>query len=479
MRIPDPVRHAVQALAVSLGLLVASTVTRSAAAQGANCNLAPNPAFEQGTPASISGWVFAVNSGSATFAVSTFPSPVQSGARAARIVVANPGDLYLASTEPGTIPVQKNTTYRMSVRVTSGPGKVAALRVVQWNGRTAVADDVITYSRGLGDWETVSGTITTGASTTAVSLRLSHHASGSTGTFVWDDVMFARDDAQRCVDVRHYVAQTMPGYKMCLNGSAKTTCHGAVKTAGKELLREQVSWDGTSYTAQGYDYLTPALASRAMVGVQKNGGGGAWQCYSNTDEPCGAARSSPGQNAQYPPGGVELSLTLPVISPSLPLTPRHTSGAALIHDWQRFAVRPLDPRTFQSTGLVGNIWHREWMYVIPSYSFGGAGTIGTQNDVLVVEEDSIGDDVSPYGFAGGAHFERYIFARGFGVIHQEGEKNASCSALATAAACDGTYTTPDPGVAVFSYRIAGPIPIQDPLDPANSGAGSFATVDWW
>jgi hypothetical protein len=467
------------AVRVCSALLAALTVARAAAAQGANCNLAPNPAFEQGTSASISSWVFAVKTGSATFSVSTFPSPVQSGTRAAQIVVTTPGDLYLASTEPGTIPVQKNTTYRMSVRVSSSPGKVADLRVVEWNGGTMVADDLVANSTGLGDWETVSGTVTTGASTTAVSLRLSHRTSRSTGTFVWDDVMFARNDAQRCIDIRHYVAQTMPGYKLCIDGSAPSTCHGAVKTAGKELLRQQVAWDGSKYTSQGYDYNTHTLASRAMVGVQKNGGGSSWQCYSNVDEQCGAARTSPGQNAQYAPGDVEISLTLPVLSPSLPLAPGHTSGAALIHDWQRFAVRPFDPKTFQSTGLVGNIWHREWMYVIPAYAFGGTGTIGTQNDVLVIEGDSIGDIASPYGFAGGAHFERYIFARGFGVIYQEGERNDNCSALPTAAACDGTYSRPDPGIAVFAHRVAGAIPIQDPLDPANTGAGSFTIVDWW
>jgi hypothetical protein len=468
---------------VIFGSIGAAVDSQGAQAQEANCNLAPNPAFEQGTSTSISGWSFYVGAGAGVFSVSNFPSPVQSGARAAQVVVTQPGDVLLYTGEPGTIPVLPSTTYRMSARVKADPYKQAGFRVIEWTSQgTGVADNFIAYNSGnaTGDWETVEGTVTTHANSAFVSLRLSHHV--STGTFIWDDVMFARDDAQRCVDLRHYNTQVTPGFKLCAANhptpAVPTVCHGAIKTAGKEFLRTQVGWDGTNFTTQGYDYTSHTLASRAMVGVLKtqdsiNG----WRCFSNTDEACGAARTSPGQNAQFPPFGLQQSLTLPVLAhATIPSTTR-TSGAALIHDWQLVGVRALDPSTVQSGAVIGNIWDRTWAYVLSSFDFGG--DIGVQSNVLVYESEAIGDSVSPYGFGGGERLERYIFVRGFGIVYQEGQESSNCRSVHDAVHCDGSYPVAAPGPAWFRYRINGGLSIQDPLDPSNAGAGTFNVVDWW
>jgi hypothetical protein len=462
-------------LAIIAGLGVAAG-SRAAAAQSANCNLAPNPAFEQGTSTSISQWQFWPNGSASTFSVSTYPAPVESGARAAQIVVTQPGDVLFYTTEPGNIPVYPNTPYRISARVKSDPGKIAGFRVIEWTSQQAVvADNFIGLSTGLGDWETVEGTLTTHSNTAFVSLRLSHHVSA--GTFIWDDVMFARDDPQRCVDVRHYIEQTTPGFRMCFD-SQGMLCQDGIKTAGHEFLREQAGLSGGVYVSQGYDYVSHSLDSRAIQGVLKTWDSiDGWRCFSNTDEQCGAARVSPGQNAQYLPFGFEQSLTLPILTVTAFSNTTRTLGSALIHDWQRVGVQALDPSTVQSTSFIGNIYHRAWAYVLSSYNFGG--TLGTQNYVLVLEDESVGDLVSPYGFVGGSRLERYVFARGFGLTYAEGEKNAACSAANNATNCNGTYTTPDPGPATLSYRLSGDLPIQDPLDPSNIGKGTFNIVDWW
>ncbi|HVR09923.1 MAG TPA: hypothetical protein VMW75_17905 [Thermoanaerobaculia bacterium] len=309
---------------------------------------------------------------------------------------------------------------------------------------------------------------------TTVSLRLSHHVTA--GTFIWDDVMFARDDAQRCIDIRHYIEQTTPGFRLCFDAQGML-CQDGIKTVGKEYLREQAGLSGGVYAAQGYDYVSHTLASRAMQGVQKtwdnvNG----WRCFANTDEQCGAARVSPGQNAQFPAYGFEQSLTLPILTTTISNNAR-TAGAALIHDWQRVAIRTLNPATVQSTSLIFNAYHRQWAFVLSSYNF--QGSIGTQSNVLVLEDESIGATVFPYGFGGGARLERYMYVRGLGATYAEGEDNAACMQTANAMNCSGIYTTADPGPTPIPYLISGDLPIQNPLDPLNTGADTFNVVDWW
>lgn len=133
-----------------------------------------------------------------------------------------------------------------------------------------------------------------------------------------------------------------------------------------------------------YDYTAHTLASRAMEGVQKtwdnvNG----WRCFANRDEPCGAARVSPGQNSQFAPYGLQQSLTLPVLTLSTIPSTMRTPGAALIHDWQRIAVLALDPTSVQSTTLIGSIWDRTWAYVLSPfpYRINGGPAIQDQLDL--------------------------------------------------------------------------------------------------
>jgi hypothetical protein len=442
-------------------LLLGSTA--SAFGQSVSCNLAPNAAFEQGTASSISQWSFYPGNGIGTFSVSSYPSPVQSGSRAAKISVTQSGDMVFHTQEPGTIAVYPNVAYKLSVRVKSDPGKIAGLRVIEWSGSSSVADRFLPYNTGTGDWETVEGSFTTTAQTTALSIRLSHHVPGAagTGTFYWDDVMLWQDCPNRCADVRHYIGQATPGIRLC-SDSVATFCMDGVKTAGGEYLH------GASNTDE--DYFSHTLAGKAHIGIQKTYGGGSWRCFSNRGEACGAARTSPGQNAEFPPQPLSISLNLPVLP--APGTSQRTAGAALIHDWQILEVRGFDPATGTSGALIGDIWGRTWAYLLSSYNFGG--TIGVQNNVLVVEGESMGDGFCHDGFGGGSRFERYMYARGLGLLYAEGRDNIACGNSPTAANCNGVYLTLDPPVPLtLSYKIPGDLSIVD-------GAPSpFDIVNWW
>ncbi len=428
-------------------------------AQVVNCNLAPNSAFEQGST-TIDNWSFAQLSGSATFSVSAYPSAVQSGSRAASVTVTTPGDIFLATAEPGTIQAVPSTAYRLSVRVKSTAGKVAGIRVIEWNGATITADRFLAYNTGTGDWETVEAAFTTTSTTSTLSVRLMHHI--NSGTFVWDDVMLARDcSGQRCVDARHYVTQTKPGFKMCLD-AAGTFCLDGLKTPNKEYLEGQTN-DVRNYTSH-------TLASRAGIGVQKNLDSGQWRCFANPGEACGAARTSPGQNSQFPPSVLSLSTSLPVLSGS-PATDRITTGAAKLHDWQLFDVRTYDPSTGLSGGLIGNIFHRTYAYVLSSYNFGG--TLGTQSNVLVLEGESIGN-LCLEGYVGGTRLERYMMVRGFGVVYAEGREDNDCISSPSPTTCDGVYSTLNPNpTASFVYKVNGDLSIP------NDAPIAFNAIDWW
>lgn len=429
------------------------------AAQSVNCNIAPNTAFEQGS-AAIDQWAFAALSGSATFAVSNHPSPVQSGARAAKIIVQQPGDIFLATVEPGQIPVLASTSYLLSVQVKGDSGKVAGIRVIEWNGSTATADRFLGYSTGSGNWETVENTFTTTSTTNAVSIRLMHHI--HSGTFYWDDVLLARHCAEdRCVDIRHYVAQTKPGFKMCIDASG-SFCLDGVKTPGKEYL------EGNSNGDRGY--ISHTLAGRAMTGTQKaiDAQFGV-RCFANPGEACGAARSSPGQNAQFPPGMFALSFRLPVADLTLG-TDEVTAGAARLFDWQPFDVREFNTTTGQSGAQIGgSIFHRAHAFILPSRNFGGS--LGNQSHVIVVEGES--GMLCSAGFEGGARLERYMLARGFGVVYSEGRDDIDCRNAPSISTCNGLYSTVFPPTANFIYVVNGDMAIS------NDAPQSFNAVDWW
>jgi hypothetical protein len=433
-----------------------------AVGQTVSCNLAPNAAFEQGTATSIDQWGFYANSGAGTFSVSNYPSPVQSGSRAAKVVVTTSGDLYLYSPEPGTIPVFASTAYKLSARLKSDAGKIAGIRIIEWNGSAPQADRFLAFNTGTGDWETVEGGFTTTAQTTTVSIRLNHPVPGAqgTGTFYWDDVMLWRDCASRCADVRHYVGQTTPGYQLC--DITNVFCMDAVKTAGGELLR------GASNGA--VDYLAHTLASRSAISIQKSFASNTWQCFSNRDEACGAARTSPGQNAQFAPQSLPISMSLPVLLS--PGTSQRTVGAAAVHDWQEFVPRAFDPATGLSGASAGSIFHRTWAYLLSSYNFGG--NIGLQSNVLVIEAESIGGPTCREGLGGGTRLERYMYIRGLGLAYAEGRTNPACVAAPSVATCTGIYTQPDPnGSLTLANRNSGDLAI------ANNAPGSFDVVDWW
>jgi hypothetical protein len=449
---------------LSIAFLLLLPFSREAIGQTVNCNLAPNAAFEQGTASTIDQWNLAQNSGSATFAVSVYPSPVQSGARAAKVVVAQSGDLYLYTPEPGNIPVYPSTAYKLSARMKSDLGKIAGIRIIEWNGSTPQADRLMALNTGSGTWETLESGFTTTAQTTTVSIRLSHHVPGAagTGTFYWDDVALWQDCADRCADVRHYIGQTTPGNRLCSDAQG-TFCVDGIKTPGGEYL------SGDSLGALGY--FSHTLASRSTIGVQKSFGG-AWVCFSNPDEVCGAARTSPGQNAQFPPQPLAISLRLPVLPPFglAGPPPGPTPGAALIHNWQLFGERHFDPVTGTSGALIGDILHRTWAFLLQSYNFGG--NIGMQSNVLVVEGESLGASFCHDGFGGGSRFERYMYIRGLGLAYEEGWDNLACRMTPNAVNCNGVYAD-DHQAVTLTNQLAGDLAIT------NGAPGSFNVVDWW
>jgi hypothetical protein len=446
--------------------LLAGGRARSAAAQAVGCNLAPDPAFEQGPPTSIDGWRLAVLSGAATFAVSNYPDPVQSGARAARVDVSQSGDLFLHTAEPGEVPVVPGASYRLSVRLRAEPGKTAGIRVIEWSADlAATADRFLASSTGTGDWETVEGGFTATPATAFVSIRLMHHMDA--GTFYWDDPMLWRDcDAggscgERCMDVRHYLMQTTPGFRMCLD-IKPGFCTDAVKLPGGELLREQPG---------ARDYIAHTGRAPGMVGVVENfdTSYGAWRCFTDPGEPCGTVLDPDGRNPRFPPTPLSLSLQLPVLDALG--SDRVTPGAVPLHGWQLFDVRNFKP-DWSSGPLVGTLRHRTWAFLLSRYTF--SGNLGTQENVLVIESESIGEAVPPDGLGGGVRLERYLYVRGFGLVYGEGREDPDCEAAPGAATCDGVYPRINPAPpASFTLRTPGDYPFSNVHPP------SYNVVDWW
>lgn len=445
---------------LALLLMAGWVAAAGAAAQPVGCNLAPNPAFERGVPSAIESWGLARLSGTATLAVSNYPEPAQSGARAARVDVQESGDISLRTAEPGNISVLPGTSYRLSARLRSEPGKTAGIRVVEWNHRRGtVADRFLAFNAGTGDWETVEGTFTTTEATAFLSIRLMHHVHA--GTFYWDDVLLSLErPGERCMDIRHYLMQTTPGFKMCLD-NRPGFCHDGVKLPSGEFLREQ---------PLARDYLSHTLRSGAMVGVIKNFDAeyGAWRCFTDPGDPCDAVLAAEGENPRFPPMPLGVSIPLPVLASMG--SDRVTPGAALLHDWQPFDVRNFKP-DWTSGPRIGTIRHRTWAYLLASHTF--TGNLGIHDNVLVIETESGGDVVRAPGVGGGSRLERYIFVRGIGLAYAEGREAPDCGASPGAATCNGAYAKIHPAAARFTLKTPGDYPFSTDHPP------SYNVVDWW
>ncbi len=427
-------------------------------AQTTACNLAPNGAFERGGSASFDTWGLATTP-HATLSVST--NPVQSGARALRLTVTQPGGIYVTTVpENKSIPVLPNTTYVFSIRLYSANGQQAGINAVETdiNG-LLVTQRWLAIGGGSGQWVTLEGSFTTASNTRYVALRLIHHISA--GTFIWDDARFWQTTAgQRCMDARHYITQSMPGFKMC--SAPNYPASGICIDGWRDQYNEYI----IGYTHGIRDYWTHNDASANRIGIHKNSDTQAgWRCFANAGLPCGP---SSGANATYPPQTIDLSRMLPVINSFDPNSNRVTLGAALIHDWQRFDVRGLNPTNGAQTGPLGPIFHREYAFIAASVNFGG--DLGVQQNVLVYETESTG--TQPTGFNGGERMERYFYVMGYGRVREQGHEDTVCRANRTAANCDGIYDAMFPATpAIFPYRNSG--------DFNPNSIAPYTIVSWW
>ncbi len=471
----------VPAIASSILLVL---LAQGARAQTARCNLVANSAMEQGTSTTISNWTLYVGGGAATMSVSAYPQAVQSGARAAKVVVTSPGDIFLTSPEPWTglaLRVEPSTSYQFSARVLA-PGSHAWLRVIQWTSTGAVNLDswLAGASSGLSKWETVQGTILLDAQTHFVSLRLMSQL-GVASTTTWDDALVSTAGTPTCVDARHYVAQTSPGLRQCADPGAPVdqVCVDGVKNANKEyVVGRRISRPPS--TTWIVDYIAHSLRSQNAISVQKDvlsPAGPFDECFSNPGEPCGnAVASSLGQNVEFGVQWFPLSFLANRVSPPYPpyspMQDSPTVGASMLHDWQ-----PADRWFATSLGgpfddYSGRFKTRAWAHIRPTVTFGsGAGALGPQSEVLVYEEEGVAD-VDTSGFAGGCNLERYFYVRGSGVVKEERWTNAACEAAPSPTTCDGTYPSL---LATGTYfkTTAGDLSIPNP-QPSN-----YVLMDWW
>lgn len=400
-------------------------------AHPAGCNLALNPTFEHGTGAAADSWLLAKTSGSGTSAIVS--NPVQSGSRAVQVAVTQPGDLYFTTVPERTaIAVSPNRSYLFSVRLLSSGGALAAIRVIEWTAGGAVAaDSFLATGGGTGSWVTLQGSFTSSANTSFVSLRLNHHI--STGTFTWDDARFwAQTAGERCVDTRHYITQSTSGFRMCK--SDNSICLDGWQDNYNEFIigyqRVGVAGDG------GRDYILHNGTSATAIGIHKNYDfdTNQWRCFANPGTACGAPAS--GANANYPPQFVMIAMSLPLLSNAIPNNTR-TPGAFLVADWQKFDVRELNPNDGSQPRLLGSSWSRSLAFVASSVSF--EGTLGTRENVLVIEQESIRGEITPTNLTGGERLERYFYVEGYGRVREQGMEDTDCRSTPNATTCNGNY----------------------------------------
>lgn len=389
------------------------------------CNLVPNSSFEQGSGASFDDWAYKQWTGSGSLQGSSYPGDLQSGSRAAVVNVSQPGAVVLRTVpESSAMAVSANTSYTASARLLSSNGAMAGLWVVEYNNGMVVLGTFLGNGGGSGDWETLESTFTTQPTTTHIGLRLVHHISA--GQFVWDDVaIWQTVNGQRCVDVRHYVFQTTPGFKLCNGNVYSSICIDGHQHPNSEFYSEYSNGIRDIYAHNG-DGSPPI-----WVGIHKNLDAANWRCFADQGDQCG---NSDGTNAEYPPGSMPLNGMLPVLN-TTPSNTGVTPGAQAVFSWQRGDVRIMDWFDGAQGGVIGPIWRRAWWYVLEQFDFGG--DVGLQSNVLVAEFEATG--VNPLGFTGGERLERYFFVPGFGRLKQSGREDTDCRLNHDALSCEGTY----------------------------------------
>lgn len=114
-----------------------------------------------------------------------------------------------------------------------------------------------------------------------------------------------------------------------------------------------------------------------------------------------------------------------------------------------FYVNTVDPLNCSILATQGTIQHSTFAYLLHSLDFGGV--IGIQSNVLVLE--GVGGYPLPnLAPRNGERLERYYFVRGLGEIREEGFDDPQCR---SGRSCVGNYTTPTPGVSVWSADTRG------------------------
>ncbi len=458
-------------------------------AQSSGCNLVPNAAFEDLSGSSnprlaFNSW-FLANGGSGavmSLAVENYPGgQVQSGSYAAKVTITTPGDVYLTTMpEKTAILVQPNSQYNLSVRLFSSNGVQGRLRVTEWTSTGSLAAyKTLNAGGGTGSWETLQSSFTTTPNTQYVSIRLMPESYSTVGTLIWDDPRLWKTEANKhCVDLRHYMTQVTPGFRMCQSFGNPRFCTDGWKDSYKEFVRNTSLFadSGTGAYIEGQmDWLSHSGTSATRIGIQKDydlleG----WRCFANPGTTCGAPSS--GANAHYGPQTLDIEMSLPIIN-----NPNHTtsvtSGAYLVHGWQKLDIRRLNPNNASQPQLLGSIWHRQWAFVAPSINFGG--TLGVQYNVLVIEHEGMDGNYNPIalGLNAGVRLERYWFVPGYGKVRQAGAEDSDCRSAIIAGnpvnntICNGVFDNTGNGGLILNT--------QKPGDFNTPSIAPYNVVDWW
>ena len=135
----------------------------------------------------------------------------------------------------------------------------AALRVIEWNGSSVLADRFLTSSLGTGNWEKLEATFTTGSQTTALSVRLVHHI--SPGVFYWDDITLVPvscDLATLCPSGNCMPAPASP----CASDGISLAIRPYVAAGNIDLPGELDDWAALYLDARGGGPCAQAAADR-------------------------------------------------------------------------------------------------------------------------------------------------------------------------------------------------------------------------
>lgn len=434
-------------------LLSTITVPQTVDAHPIGCQLAPNPTFEHGTSTNIEDWSLGAWAGGAgsVSVLNTYTNPyalVQSGSRSAQITVTAPGDVYLESVP--WLAVNPNTTYTFSARLTSTVSSQAGLRVIEWDAGWGVTADrwlMFVSGSGQGIWTTLSGSFTTSPNTRHVTLRLQHTTSG---TFDWDDPNFATTiSGQLCVDARHYITQSTPGFKMCQYENGYGFCSDGWKDTYNEFIYTVRKPD--QITEHSRDYITHTGTSASYIGVVKNHDtdfGDVWRCAANPNQAYCYQNNGSG-NVTYTGHMVPVAANLPIVSFN-PNNLSRTQGASLVHTWQLNDILQLNPHNGVQGPRLSVLWERTWAFVASSVNFGG--DIGMQTNVLVYEVEQYGGNPFAGGeFRGAPRMERYYAVRGYGRIRGSAILDTDCSNYVS---CDGNYNFLESD-AIFNSKNSG------------------------